>query len=340
MRARGFRGALKVLVVKRDGLRAFVEAEPAFAAIRTAHPEATIDLVTSAGLQRLAKTAPYFDRVVATRPTMMPAEKKDLAGQLKRIGYGMAYDLDGTKESMDLRGMVKGFRGPQWVGPKRQLSQSRRSLAPSPLAGAGMRKLLRDSGLPLEERLPKLHWIGQPNNESANLDPSWFGISGPFALFIPAANEAHRWPAGHYAAVAAAMSSEGLTPVIIGGADLSPFAYDIIQHTMDLTGGQARAAVDLTGKADAAQIAVLAAHAQFFLAGPSDELHLCAAAGTPGVILLPATEDISGDALFGREVVKLTAANMKALTPELAVMTLRNMGLLRNAGARSSKAFG
>ncbi|MEM7519110.1 MAG: ADP-heptose--LPS heptosyltransferase, partial [Planctomycetota bacterium] len=85
-------------MVKRDGLRAFVEAEPAFSAIRAAHPEATIDLVTSAGLQRIAKTAPYFDRVVATRPTMLPAEKKDLAGQLKRIGYGMAYDLDGTKE--------------------------------------------------------------------------------------------------------------------------------------------------------------------------------------------------------------------------------------------------
>lgn len=334
VRARGLRGASRVLVVKRDGLRPFVEAEPAFAAIREAHPGATVDLVTSPMLQRLAKTAPYFDRVVASKSLMTPPERKEFASQLRRVGYNIAYDLDGTKESMELRGMLKGFRGPNWVGPKRQLSRSKRMLAPSALAGSGMRKLLRDSGLPLQERLPQLDWLYDPGNASANLDPSWFGLSGPFGLFVPAANPAHRWPAEYYGEVGAVMGREGITPVIIGGQDLGPFAYDVMQHAAERTRATGRAAVDLTGKADAAQIAVLARDARFFLAGPSEELHLVAAAGTPGAVLLPASEDLNGDALFGRDVVKLTATNMRNLTPDLAIMTLRNMGLLeRGAGA-------
>lgn len=337
MKARGLRGSARVLVVKREGLRAFVEAEPMFAAIREAHPGATIDLVTGAQFQRLAKTAPYFDRVVATRQTLQPSEKRDFVGQLKRVGYSVAYDLDGTRDSMELRSMLKGFRGPQWIGPRRPVGQAKRMLAPSPLAGAALRKMFRDSGLPLEERLPRFAWLDKPSQASANLDPSWFGLTGPFGLFAPAANPAHRWPAEYYGAVGAAMTHEGLTPVIIGGADLSQYAYDIMQHTAEFGASQGRPAVDLTGKADAAQLAVLARHARFFLAGPCEELHLVAAAGTPGVVLVPSSEDTSSDALYGREVVKLTASNMANLKPELAVMTLRNMGLIRGQAATGQR---
>ncbi|GGY55055.1 heptosyltransferase [Parvularcula lutaonensis] len=337
--ARGLRGASRVLVVKREGMRSFVEAEPIFQAIREAHPDATIDLVTGPALQRLAKTAPYFDRVVATRPNLAPQERKEFSRQLKRVGYGMAYDLDGTKESMELRAAMRGFRAPTWVGPKKPVDRNKRLLANSALMGPGMRKMLRDSGLPLEERLPRLSWMGEDTNASANLDPSWFGISGPFGLFVPASNPAHRWPAEHYGEVAAAMGGEGITPVIVGGQDLGPFAYDVMQHAAELSRATGRAAIDLTGKADAAQLAVLARHARFFLAGPSEELHLIAASGTPGVVLVPASEDMQSDALYGREVVKLTASNMKNLTSDLAIMTLRNMGLIRGQSATGGRAF-
>lgn len=338
MKIRGHRVS-RVLIIKRDGLRSFIEAEPTFAAIREAHEGATIDLVTSAGLQRLAKTAPYFDRVVATPQGLAPAQRKEFAGQLKRVGYGMAYDLDGTRDSMDLRAAMKGFRGPQWVAPKKPSAAPRRLLAPSPFAGAATRKLLQDAGLPLVERLPAMRWLDDPANASANLDPSWFGISGDFALFVPATNPNHRWPAECYGEVAAMMGAEGVTPVIIGGQELGPFAYDVMQHAAEISRATGRAAVDLTGKTDAAQLAVLARDARFFLAGPSEEVHLVAAAGTPGVVLVPASEDLGGDALYGRHVVKLVAGNMANVTPELATSTLRNMGLIRGAAATGGRAF-
>nr|WP_233061553.1 glycosyltransferase family 9 protein [Parvularcula mediterranea] len=270
---------------------------------------------------------------------MQPAERKEFGNQLKRVGYTVAYDLDGTSDSSAIRAAMKGFRGPNWVAPKKASNETRRHLAPSPFAGPAVRKLLKDSGLPLEERLPRLSWLDGEDKGSANLDPSWFGLTGPFALFVPAANPAHRWPADYYATVAAAMAGEGMTPVIVGSQELGTFAYDVMQASMEMQGPEGRGAVDLTGKADAAQLAVLAKHARFFLAGPCEELHLVAAAGTPGVILVPSSEDLTSDALYGREVVKLTAANMKSLTPELAVRTLKNMGLIRGGSASGGRAF-
>jgi ADP-heptose:LPS heptosyltransferase len=112
-----------------------------------------------------------------------------------------------------------------------------------------------------------------------------------------------------------------------------------MQFAAEQSRGGGRAAVDLSGKTDAAQLAVLARHARFFLAGPSEELHLVAAAGTPGLVLVPAAEDLPSDALYGRQVVKLTASSMRNVAPELAVRTLYNMGLVGRAPGQQGQAF-
>lgn len=328
MKGKDLRSAKRVLVIKREGLRQFVEAEPAFCAIRRAHPQATIDLVTGISLQRLARLAPYFDRVVGTRGVMGNGEKKDLAGQLKKVGYAVVYDLDGTKDSMEMRSLLRGFRGPQWIGPKRPLSEGRRALAPTPLAGPGMRKLLRGNGLELEERLPDLSWTPRGDDRAANLDPSWFGLPERFGLVMPAANPQHRWPAENHAELFSNLVAQGITPVIVGPEQIVPFATDIIRAVAEAGVVSGRGPVDLSGKTDAAQLAVLAQEAQFFIAGPSEELHLVTSLGLPGVVLLPASEEMSSDALYGRHVVKLTAGRLGLVNPELAASTLRNMGLI------------
>ena len=72
-----------ILVVKTDGLTAFVEADPAFEAIRLAHPKAKISLLTTQGLQRIARASPYFDQVAAM-PNMRDGEaRKEFVRQLK-----------------------------------------------------------------------------------------------------------------------------------------------------------------------------------------------------------------------------------------------------------------
>ncbi|MCK5745462.1 MAG: hypothetical protein KAH44_04570, partial [Oricola sp.] len=72
-----------ILVIKTDGLTAFVEADPVFEAIRQAHPSAKISLLTTQGLQRIARASPYFDQVAAMPNLKDRDARKDFIRQVK-----------------------------------------------------------------------------------------------------------------------------------------------------------------------------------------------------------------------------------------------------------------
>jgi ADP-heptose:LPS heptosyltransferase len=319
----------RVLVLKQDGLRHFVEAEPAFAAIREAHPRAHIDLITTQAFGRLAKGSPYFDRVLAAGAFEEKGAQKQFFSQLKRMGYGLVYDLDGTRETLDIRAALTGFRGPRWVGPKKVMSRPGREVG---FAGPAMRKLLSDAGLPVTHRLPDLSFATEGRKDAANMQPSWFGISGPFALMIPAFVEERRWPAGAWAELAGIVAQAGVVPVLLGHETLTPFAHQV-GHAMARLRLPANALVDLTGKADLAQIAMLAKRASFFVSNTAEELHLAASVGCPGVVILHPADAAAVESLFGRRIVKLVAERIEALDPLLAADMLRSMGLIGEARA-------
>ncbi len=326
----------RILILKQEGLRQFVEAEPAFAAIRAANPGVPIDLLTSPHLGRLAKGAPYFDRVLAAGQVAGKAAQKEFLAQLKRIGYEQIYDLDGTKATLEIRNAMTGFRGPRWIGPKRVMS--RPGFRAASFSGAAMRKLLSDANIAVDHRLPDLEWALSGRKDAANMQPSWFGISGPFALFIPSADQSRRWPPEHYAALTPILAEEGMTAVVVGPETLGDYGQKVVQLVSRRGGAGPGSVVDLAGKADLAQVAMLARHAHFFVAGLSEELHLCVSVGCPGLVLLHASETADGDALFGRNVIKLTAQDVSKLSPDMAVTMLRNMGLLQPEGARAAMA--
>lgn len=321
----------RILVLKQDGLRHFVEAEPAFAAIRQAHPGAHIDLITTQAFGRLAKGSPYFDRVLAAGSFAEKAAQKAFFAQLKKMHYGLVYDLDGTRSTLDIRAALTGFRGPKWVGPKKVVSKPGRAQG---FAGPAMRKLLSDAGLTVQHRLPDLSFATEGRKEAANMQPTWFGISGPFALLIPAFTEARRWPASAWAELAGTIASHGVAPVLIGHESLTPFAHQVGHEMarraqeMGQVAGTSNALVDLTGKADLAQVAMLGKQARFFVSNTAEELHLATAVGCPGLVLLHPQDAAASEALFGREIVQLTAEDMTQLDPGLAGQMLGSMGLL------------
>lgn len=317
----------RILVIKQECLREFVEAEPAFAAIRNSNPGVPVDLLTTPSFGRLAKGSPYFDRVLAAGSFAEKHQLKELVSQLKRIGYEQVYDLDGTRATMDLKGAMTGFRGPRWVGPKRVLSKGGRVTPAFP--AASMRKMMSDAKVPTEQRLPDLRWALNGRKDAANMQPSWFGISGPFALFLPADDPMNRWPVECYAAIAQTLAAQGMLSVILGGEHLSEFAQAIVNASSPHGRNAARnSVIDLTAKTDLAQLAMLAKESQFFVAGSSDTLHLCLALGCPGVVLLHTSETAESDALFGRDVIKLKAPDIGSLAPDMVMSMLANMRLV------------
>jgi ADP-heptose:LPS heptosyltransferase len=334
----------RILVLKGAGLSQFVEAEPSFAAIRESHPDASIDLLTNQAYGRLAKGAPYFDRVLAAGIFKDKQSRKNFLSQLKKQNYAMVYDLDGTQDSQEIRKTLTGWRGAEWIGPKRVMNngRSRHDLMPS-FAGPAMRKMLAEANLAVEERLPDLSWALKGRKDAANMRPSWYGISGDYALLLPARDELKRWPAEYYAEVAGEMVRRGVTPVLVGNSDMKTFGNTVTQLMVQIgPKGGARALVDLTDKTDLAQLAALARDARFFLSGTTEEVYLTLSLGCPGVLLMNPAEQYAADALYGRDIVRITAESMTDIEPTTALNMLVSMGLLpreaENAAALEKEA--
>ena len=309
-----------ILVIKTDNLVGFVSAEPAFDAIRKAHPNATISLLTIPSLQRVARAAPYFDQV-ASIPNFRDSDaRKEFVRQLKNAKFERIYDLAANETSRKLHAALGPFR-PKWLGA----TPARKQRARADLAAAtpSLERVLSDAGIDADERLPDFRWALDARKDSANMKPSWYGISGAYGLLLPGGAENGRWTAQGYAAIASIMSTAGYMPVLAGPKGLHAFGDEIADAAPQL--------VDLAGKTDHLQLAALAHEAAFFISDLAEEMHLAVSVGCEGVMIASgAAADAA--APLGRHVVTLTSASGPgSIDAAFVWRTLSNMGLI-NAG--------
>lgn len=310
------RKAENILVVKTDGLASFVASEPYFEIIRAAHPKAQISLLTSNELQRVARSSPYFDQVAVMPSQREPEARKTFLRQLKNAKFSRVYDLCADDEARKLQSALGPF-GPKWhaVAP----TPKRNKKDPSPETLYGVDKLLSSSGLEAPDRLPDFSWALSARKDSANMQPSWFGISGAFGLLMPSMDPAKRWPAECYAAFARLIARESFMPVLVGAKELHSFGDEVAHNAPEI--------VDLSGKTDHLQLAALAQEACFFVSDDAEEMHLALSTGASGVLIKKAGDE--GTSPSGRHVVTLTAeSGLGDVSPEFVWRTLDNMGLI------------
>jgi len=306
----------KILIIKTDGLAAFVAAEPAFDAIRSIHQDAEISLLTSANLQRIARAAPYFDQVAGMPDFRNSVERKAFVKQLKASKFERVYDLAADEDGRKLFSAMGPFR-PKWHAASPPPKQDRKKLMAPVLPG--LNKVLSEAGIDEPARLPDFKWALDARKDSANMKPSWYGISGPFGLLLPSANPRRRWTAHGYAGVASTMAAAGYMPVLAGHRELHAFGDEIAHETPQL--------VDLTGKTDHLQLVALAQEAAFFVSDDAEEVHLAVSVGCMGVLIgdpkaPPAKPE-------GRHVVVLMAdGDLGTVAPDFVWRTLANMGLI------------
>ena len=312
------RKAENILVVKTDGLAAFVEAEPIFQSIRDAHPKAQVSLLTSNELQRVARASPYFDQVAVVPSIREPEARKAFIRQLKSVKFARVYDLAADDEARKLHAAMGPFR-PKWFGvsppPKRTKKNVATSLTPS------TEKFMASSGLTPPERLPDFSWALSARKDSANMQPSWFGISGAFGLLLPGEDPALRWPAENYAKFGRLMARASIMPVLIGSKEMHAFGDEVAHYAPEI--------VDLSGKTDHLQFAALAQEACFFVSDEADEVHLAVSTGCAGVLIKKTGREATSPE--GRHVVTLTVdADPGEASPDFVWRTLDNMGLIPN----------
>ncbi len=261
-----------ILVIKHGALGDIILAFPAFAAIRAAHPQAKIAVLTTSAFAALFRASPWFDEVrVDERPQFwnIPALWR-LRQQLR--GFDLVYDLQTSSRSSRYFALAGK---PRWNGiapgcplphanPRRETMHTRERLADQ-LAAAGIAHL----------PAPDLSWL--------RADISKFALPKRYAVLVPGSSP-HRpekkWPEQNFGALAAQLP---MPAIVVGSAAETPLATAIKSL--------APTTIDLTGQTTLPELATIIAGAALAVGNDTGPMHLAAALAVPSLVLFSAASD-------------------------------------------------
>lgn len=288
----------RILVIKLGALGDFVLALGPFAAIREAHPEARITLLTTAPFESIARAAPYFDDVwVDRRPSLLrPVAWLGLRHRLLGGRFDFVYDLQTSDRSGWYFRLMGPGRRPDWSGAVAGCSHPHVNPGRDSMHTLERQaEQLADAGI---DRIPPpdLSWIAS--------DVARYGLARRYALLVPG-GAAHRprkrWPAERYAELARTLVDRGIEPVLIGGGDERHLA------------AHCPAARSLIGDTDLEDIAALARGAVTAIGNDTGPMHLIAAAGCPALVLFSGDSDPALTSPSGPNVTVLRRKNLEEL---------------------------
>ncbi|MBX3429885.1 MAG: glycosyltransferase family 9 protein [Hyphomonadaceae bacterium] len=319
--------AKRVLVIQLGGISDFVQALAAAKRIREQHVGARITLLTTEATKELAEKAPYFD---AVEPDGKPTEPQAITALIKRLRtakYDMVYDLEGSSRTNNY---FQGLRPwpPKWSGPVSGASHAfldpeRLHMHPLDRLGAQLTK----AGLGDQPLMPELTWLRATMRDAPRLLPDYFGIRGSYVLLLPRGSDTEanrRWPEAKFIELAQRIANNGVTPVVLGGAEERPIGAAIAK-------GEPRAK-NLVTRPDLFQCIALAERASFAVGDDVELMHVAAAAGAPCLVFLSSTAKAPPPR--GRSgVVEFTAAVIADLPVDQVDRQLRNCGVYRQAAS-------
>jgi ADP-heptose:LPS heptosyltransferase len=269
----------RILVIKLSALGDFVQASGPMKAIRLAHPDAHITLLTTAPYVAMGEATGWFDAVWSDgRPDWsdLPAVWR-LLRRLRAARFDRVYDLQTQSRTIryfqllwprrpDWSGNAPGARF-RYAGPERDRLHIQDS----------QRNQLNIAGI-AEVPPPDVSWLkGQGR----------FDLPRPYVLLVPGGaphRPAKRWPAERYGELARKLAGEGITPVVLGhGPDETALARAITAIEPS--------AVSLVGKTKLGDIADLARAAALAVGNDTGPMHVIAAAGCPSLVLFSADSD-------------------------------------------------
>jgi ADP-heptose:LPS heptosyltransferase len=271
-------GPQRILVIKHSALGDVVLATAAFQAIRRHHPQARIELLTTAPYRGIAEASGLFDAVRSDPRAGLgrPLALLRLIRALRAQRYQRVYDLQRSDRTALYFRLLAFNRRLEWVGPARGASHrttghtARRHIAEreaEQLATAGLS-------------------VGSPDLSFLQADLSRFALPARIALLVPggaAHRPGKRWPAARFAALGRHLADRGIAPVLLGTRLEAGIAGEIQSACP--------AALDLHGRTDFADLAELARRAELAVGNDTGPMHLIAAAGCPSVVLFGGDSD-------------------------------------------------
>lgn len=292
----------RILVIKLGALGDAVQALGPMKAIRQAHPNAKITLLTAPAYAGFFENCPFVDQVWRdTRPHklnligMLTLRSMLRAGRFQRV-----YDLQTSSRSSLYHKLIGPGRRPEWSG-----------IAPG--ASHPHANPLRDTMHTIDRQRDQLAMAGiadvpPPDLSWLDADIAKFKLPDPFVLLVPGGAPTRpkkRWPVAKYAALAQELAAHNVNPVVIGGkgeADLG--------KAIRAASSRAR---DLTGQTSFAEIVAIARKAGAAIGNDTGPMHLIAGAGCPSIVLFGSDSDPALCAPKGREVAVLRRDSLEGL---------------------------
>jgi ADP-heptose:LPS heptosyltransferase len=271
----------RILVIKLSALGDFIQATGPMKAIRAAHPDARIALLTTPPFEAMAMATGWFDEVWTDgRPSWRDlGAVARLIGRMRHVGFSRVYDLQTQSRTVRYFQLLWPRR-PAWSGNAPGASLRYAGAARDRLhVQDSQREQLRIAGI-AEVPPPDVAWL---TGRGMALPPA------PYALLVPGGaphRPAKRWPAERYGELAARLAGQGITPVVLGhGPEEAALAAIVL--------AAAPTAISLVGETSFGDIADLARGAALLVGNDTGPVHVAVAAGCPGVVLFSAESDPS-----------------------------------------------
>lgn len=264
----------RILVIKLSALGDFVQASGPMKAIRKAHPDARITLLTTKPYVGMGEATGWFDAVWSDgRPDWTDvAAVWRLLKRLRAARFDRVYDL---------QTQARTIRYFQLLWPNRPAWSGNAPGAAFAYAGAARDRLHVQDSQREQLRIAGIATVGPPDVSWLKGDAEKYGLTTPYALLAPGGaphRPAKRWPAARFGELAARLAGQGITPVVLGhGAEEEGLAAAIL--------AAAPGAVSLVGQTRIADIASLARGATLAVGNDTGPVHVVVATGCPAVVL-------------------------------------------------------
>ncbi len=294
----------RILVIRLGALGDFLLSLGPMAAIREAHPNARITLLTTRPYARIGRDCGLFDDIMLDERPKLHDIRGILAlrRRLRDGGFSFVYDLQTSDRSGFYFRLFGRARRPGWSGIVAAGSHPHRNPRRTRMHTIERQAdQLREAGL-AEVPLSDLSFL---QGDVSGLVPE-----GPLALLLPGGaphRPDKRWPAANYAEIACRLSARGITPVLIG--------TDAEREVIAQVTAACPAALSLMNRTDFGQIATLARRAVLALGNDTGPMHLVTLAGGRALVLFSSSSDPALCGQRGAAVRHLSAPRLENLPP-------------------------
>jgi ADP-heptose:LPS heptosyltransferase len=276
---------------------------PAVAAVRRHFPDAMIWYLVEQAAEPVVRHNPHVDRVlVADRPRGLRRILYDarLAARLRREQFDLVIDFHGGPRSAWLTRATGAGQRIGYARPGRSWAYTHRlpwtrALVPPRHSVENQWDLLRPLGIaaPSRGETPVEMPVDPGAQQSLDRRLRQVGVPADAAVIVmhvSAGNPFRRWPAAHFAQVAAALvTTDASRRIIITSGPSDCGAADAIAADAQARAGAAAMRITRCGEFDLSELRALAARAALYVGGDSGPLHIAATTDVPIVAIFGPT---------------------------------------------------